>query len=180
MPLLDKLFSYYFLISRLFLHSTRSSKAKEAHFPTPYYIAQILGRGIIRKVKSSNLGSFSYSTKKLYTTRATLLNPFFITGFVDGVQQSSFNVNIYRKGLIKRDWTVSTFFAIILPIEDLAILKQIKYTWGIGKIFKHSKNAVQFKVFSVKELRVVIEHFDKYPLVTSKLVELIILKKLSF
>ena len=35
-------------------------------------------------------------------------------------------------------------------------------------------------MFSVKELRVVIEHFDKYPLVTSKLVEFIILKKIVF
>uniref|UniRef100_UPI002000CB6B hypothetical protein n=1 Tax=Exserohilum turcicum TaxID=93612 RepID=UPI002000CB6B len=39
---------------------------------------------------------------------------------------------------------------------------------GIGKIYKHGKEGVQYRVESKKELLILIEHFDKYPLTTKK------------
>jgi LAGLIDADG endonuclease len=39
---------------------------------------------------------------------------------------------------------------------------------GVGEIHKHGKNAMQFRIFSIKDLAIVINHFDKYPLITQK------------
>ena len=38
----------------------------------------------------------------------------------------------------------------------------------VGKITEHGKDVVQYRVLSVKELSAVINHFDRYPLITQK------------
>jgi len=48
---------------------------------------------------------------------------------------------------------------------------------GVGKIHKHGKDSVQYRVESIKELQVVINHFDKYPLVSAKIVDYILFKE---
>ena len=65
-------------------------------------------------------------------------------------------------------WKVQAFFSIALHKKDLAILEKKKFTWGVGEIYIHGKNTVQYKVGSTKELQVIIDHFDKYPLITKK------------
>jgi hypothetical protein len=47
-------------------------------------------------------------------------------------------------------------------------LESIQITLGVGKIYKQGKDGVQFRVESIKELLVIIAHFDKYPLITKK------------
>lgn len=42
------------------------------------------------------------------------------------------------------------------------------YFCGVGNITKHGKDTIQFRVFSTKELRVIIDYLDKYPLLTQK------------
>ena len=37
----------------------------------------------------------------------------------------------------------------------------------MGKIYKY-KNILQFRVESIKELKVIVNHFDNYPLITNK------------
>lgn len=103
------------------------------------------------------------------------LHPWFITGYADG--EACFNVTIYQKASVKIGWTVQPLFIIVVHKKDLAVLELIKSTWGVGQIHKHGKNAVQFRVFSVKELAVVLEHFDKYPLKSQKLADYILFKK---
>jgi hypothetical protein len=50
-------------------------------------------------------------------------------------------------------------------------LKNIQHTLDVGKIYKKDINSVQFRVESLKELLVVIDHFEKYPLLTKKRVD---------
>ena len=38
---------------------------------------------------------------------------------------------------------------------------------GVGRIHKHSKDSRQYRVDSIEELQVIIDHFDKYPLMTA-------------
>jgi LAGLIDADG endonuclease len=50
-------------------------------------------------------------------------------------------------------------------------LEKIQSYLSVGKIYKHGKDSVQYRVESFKDLQVIIDHFDKYPLVSAKIVE---------
>jgi hypothetical protein len=39
---------------------------------------------------------------------------------------------------------------------------------GIGSISSHGKDAVQFRVSSIKDLQVIVDHFNNFPLITHK------------
>lgn len=47
-------------------------------------------------------------------------------------------------------------------------MEKLKLTLGVGEIYKNNQNSFQYKVQSIKELGVIIEHFDKYPLISKK------------
>lgn len=51
-------------------------------------------------------------------------------------------------------------------------------SWGgIGNITKQGKDSIQFRVSSLKDLLVVIDHFDKYPLITQKRADYLLFKQ---
>ena len=95
------------------------------------------------------------------------MNPWFVTGFTDAEGSfSRFNDKYTSK------WKVQYIFSIGLHKKDTAILENIHFTLGVGKIYKQGKDSlVQFRVESIKDLLVVIEHFNKYPLITKKRVD---------
>ena len=59
-------------------------------------------------------------------------------------------------------------FSLGLNKKDIEVLQQIHNYFGVGKIYKQGSNAVQYSVRSIQELLVIIEHFDKYSLITQK------------
>jgi len=61
--------------------------------------------------------------------------------------------------------------------KDLSILEDIKKTLHIGKIRKSGENCVQYVVESFKELPVIVNHFDNYPLVTAKVSDFLLFKQ---
>jgi hypothetical protein len=42
---------------------------------------------------------------------------------------------------------------------------------GVGQIYNNGNGAYQYRVYSMKDLSVIIAHFDKYPLLTQKLAD---------
>jgi hypothetical protein len=50
-------------------------------------------------------------------------------------------------------------------------MELMKASLGVGNITKQSKDSIRYCVTSVKELQVIIDHFDKYPLITQKLAD---------
>lgn len=54
---------------------------------------------------------------------------------------------------------------------------QIYAIAGVGRIHKHSKDSRQYRVDSIEELQVIIDHFDKYPLMTAKAPDYALFKK---
>lgn len=53
--------------------------------------------------------------------------------------------------------------------KDQPLLELVKSYFGVGAIYdSHSANVSQFRVQSVEDLAVILNHFDKYPLVTQK------------
>ena len=64
-------------------------------------------------------------------------------------------------------WQVFPCFKISLHEKDRAVLDMIQTFFnGTGNITKHGKNTVQYRVYSVADLSLIINHFDTYPLLT--------------
>lgn len=121
----------------------------------------------------------SHHTKSLSNLDTPLkLNPWFITGFTDG--EGSFSISIRDIDKDTKKGRVLYVFSIGLHKKDEGILKSIQYTLGIGKMYDKGKEGVQFRVESKKELLILIEHFDKYPLITKKGKDFICFKKAIF
>ena len=57
------------------------------------------------------------------------------------------------------------------------MLELIKTSLGVGQIYKHGRDSIVVRVGSVKDLLVIIDHFDKYPLITQKLADYILFKR---
>ena len=53
----------------------------------------------------------------------------------------------------------------------------IKKSLGVGKIYKDRSESTQFKIENLKELETVINHFDKFKLITKKRADFELLKK---
>jgi hypothetical protein len=59
-------------------------------------------------------------------------------------------------------------YSIGLHIKDLSVLKEIRaYLKGIGNLTTRL-NVATYRITSLSELKLVIDHFDKYPLITQK------------
>jgi hypothetical protein len=98
--------------------------------------------------------------------KTTRLNPWFITGFVDA--EGSFQISIVKNKELKIGWRVQPNFQIGLHEKDRALLDLIRSSLGVGQIYKHSRDSFQYEVQTLKELEVIIDHLDKYPLITQK------------
>ena len=94
------------------------------------------------------------------------LEPWFVTGFIDG--EGCFNISIRKDDKWKIGWHVQLSFKIGLHLKDLDFLKCIQSYLKVGGITKQGPHSVQFVISSVKDLAVIIEHFEKYPLITQK------------
>lgn len=92
--------------------------------------------------------------------------PQFITGFTDA--EGCFNISIFKDNTFKFGWRVKLTFIISLHSKDKEILEWIKNYLKVGGITKQGPESCQFRVSSVKDLAVIINHFDKYPLITKK------------
>lgn len=74
-------------------------------------------------------------------------------------------------------WQVKPIFKISLHNKDRALLESIQKFLGVGKIYKHGKDSIEFRVSGLKNLRIIIDHFDKYPLITQKHVDYLLFKQ---
>jgi hypothetical protein len=69
-------------------------------------------------------------------------------------------------------------FGLHLHKKDQVLLQAIQNSLqGIGNITNNGEKAVQLQVSSIKDLRILINHFDKYPLITQKLADYLLFKQ---
>lgn len=89
---------------------------------------------------------------------SNLMNPWFLTGFVDGE-------GCFRISLTKRDnlvgWRVQLFFQITLHRKDKTLLENIQKYWKVGKIHKSGSDLLQYRIQSFVEIETIIKHLDK-------------------
>jgi len=119
---------------------------------------------------SDIIPKYSFNNKNSF-----YLHPYFITGFMDG--EGSFTISMYKDSRMFKGWQVKPIFSINLHSRDIKILEALQRTLGVGKIYKSGKEAVQFRVSSLKNLFIIINHLDKYPLITKKWADYLLFKE---
>jgi sRNA-binding regulator protein Hfq len=67
-------------------------------------------------------------------------------------------------------------FSLVLHKKDLRILYSIKKYFRVGNVFSRKDDTCVYLVQSVKDLAVIIDHFDKYPLITQKQADYLLFK----
>ena len=63
--------------------------------------------------------------------------------------------------------------------KDRDLLDQIKNYFGVGVISKHGEKLNNYGVKSIKDIQLIINHFDKYSLVGDKLINYEDFKRVS-
>jgi len=102
------------------------------------------------------------------------LNPWFLTGFIDG--EGCFRISLTKVKSVL-GWRVQLFFQINLHEKDRALLEMIKDYLGVGKIHISGKNLIQYRIQTFDELAIIIKHLDTYPLMTQKKADYMLFKE---
>jgi hypothetical protein len=116
--------------------------------------------------KCSVIRWYSTSSSPSNDNPSNLLNPHYLTGFIDG--EGCFNITINKHRELATGWRVNPVFKISLHNRDIALLEQIQKSLGVGSIYRHGENSADLRIFNLNNLSVVIKHLDKYPLITKK------------
>ena len=103
------------------------------------------------------------------------LNPEFVTGFTDG--EGCFHVAITENKELNLGWKVELLYTIGLHIKDRPLLEDVQDFFGVGYIAKYKLLSNQFRVSKLKDLEVVIHHFNKLPLISQKFADYELWKK---
>jgi len=126
-------------------------------------------RNYLIRIPSNQLNTLRRSYTSLATNQlcnlSENLNPWFLTGFSDG--ESNFTVRIVKSNSVKVGWVVQPVFQIGLHKKDLNLLKKIQSFWGVGEIY-HKEESSNYMVQSLRGLNVIVNHFERYPLLTKK------------
>ena len=94
------------------------------------------------------------------------INAYYVTGFTDG--EGCFLINIAKRDKYKIGWQIQLSFQIGLHAKDKALLEKIQNYFKVGSISKHGPCVLHYRVQSTKDLAIIINHFDQYPLLTQK------------
>lgn len=96
------------------------------------------------------------------------MDPSWITGFTDG--EGCFSISINFRSKLKTGIEVRPSFSISQNVSNLSTLQEIQEFFGVGKIrFSKRDSTYKYEVRSLANLcEIIIPHFEKYPLLTSK------------
>ena len=86
----------------------------------------------------------SIATHKPFIVPKSIMNPWFLTGFADA--EGSFSILIQYNDKYKTNWRIKAIFAIGLHKKDIGLLEKIQSYLGVGKLHKHGKDSVQYRV----------------------------------
>jgi hypothetical protein len=78
-------------------------------------------------------------------------------------------VFINKNSKLKLGYQVQVSYQISLNEKDISLLEMIQtYFKGVGNISKEGKDIYQYRVTALKDIFLIIEHFENYPLITQK------------
>ena len=126
--------------------------------------------------------NYSIIPKSLFSTKASSvynttvkLNPEYVTGFTDG--EGCFFVGISPDPRYKTGYRIKAIFQIGVHEKDIALLKQIQLFFEVGHVTKLGVESVQYRVSGLNDLNLIINHFNKYPLLTRKHSDFLLFKQ---
>lgn len=123
----------------------------------------------IGSIAETNRAPFDLAEAKVTDLLAESLSlkPYWITGFTDA--EGCFTVKIFKDAKAKLGWRVQLVFQIKLNARDFVILLRIKNYFNVGHVRRVNDNIISYTVTNLKDLvKVIIPHFDNYPLLTQK------------
>jgi LAGLIDADG endonuclease len=126
------------------------------------------------KIPSKQLKSRYYNSTLITKPIATRIDPWFVTGFTDA--EGCFTIKTQYNPNLKTKWRIRPVFSITLNNKDLPLLKIIQNYLKVGNI-SQSSNMVIYAVDSIRDVDVIINHFDKYSLITHKISDYFIFKR---
>ena len=114
---------------------------------------------------SDNKSIINSIFKRSIVTKSSL-NPWFVTGFVEA--EGSFMLGFFKSDSYKLGYRTQAIFKISLHKKDYNLLSLIQDYFKVGTITNHGDNSLQYTVKSFKYLDIILDHFDKYPLLSQK------------
>lgn len=124
----------------------------------------------------SGRSTLNYKSEGL-STEYNILNPYYVTGFTDA--EGSFLINIQSRPGLKLGYSLSLSFKLKLHSKDKELLERIWNFFNVGKIYIRKDGYIEYIVNSMKDMEVIINHFNNYPLITYPSCEAQQAKKLS-
>ena len=112
------------------------------------------------------------------STQDLIMNPWYITGFSDA--EGCFTISLVKNNKLKTGWVVRVKFQINLSVNDKALLEQIQKFFCLGRGIYLKRNEIVLQVDSIKGFKAVIDHFDKYPLISQKYSDYLLFKQVVY
>lgn len=145
------------------------------------YVFKVYSNGFRKKLSYQN--PFLGNTKfvKYYSLSTNYkLPPYVLTGLVDA--EGCFRISILNNKNFKQDisnlpFKTRLYFQLSLHKKDENILELLKDNLKVGKIYKSRPELYELQVSSIKDIKLIIEFFDKYPLITQKFGDYLLFKK---
>lgn len=122
--------------------------------------------------------SKQFDIRKFSTYNSTgLIHPWVWSGLIDG--EGSFGIIVDRNKTRKLGWRSQLKFQIGLHTKDLNVLQLLQqYLGGIGSIhLARNRKIVNYSIDSIEDLNKLMDHFEKYPLLTQKAADLLLFKQ---
>lgn len=103
------------------------------------------------------------------------MNPWFITGFSNA--EGCFTFSIIKDNKYNTGWRVKAIFSIGLHSKDKVLLENIQSYFNAGGLYPEGTDLIKYYVTSEKGLGLIMDHFNKYPLISKKLVDYLLFKQ---
>jgi len=118
----------------------------------------------LTQIKHFNLIKY-YSTLINILGSSEHLDPWAVTGFIDA--EGCFNIKITPDEKTKTGWQIQLRFSIELNSRDISLLYKIQQFFGVGTVKTRGTTSI-YTVSAIKDLALIVEHFNNFTLVTAK------------
>ena len=145
-------------------------------------VFKVYSNGFRKKLSNQNpfLGNTRFTRYCSNFITTIKLSPYAVTGLVDA--EGCFRISILNNRSFQQDkgnvpFITRLYFQLSLHKNDENLLVLLKESLKTGKIYKSRPELYELQVSSVKDLKLIIEFFDRYPLITQKFGDYVLFKK---
>jgi hypothetical protein len=142
----------------------------------------VYSNGSRKRLSNQNpfLGNIRFIRYCSSLSESNKLLPYSLTGLVDA--EGCFRISILNNRNFKQDkgnvaFNTRLYFQLSLHRKDENLLKLLKDSLKVGKIYKSRPDIYDLQVSSIKDIKLIIEFFDQYPLITQKYGDYVLFKE---